>query len=169
MVQKKLKKEALMQIVKSITHGEAKKIIRFIENLAKKDGDAPVAIAVFNAFDQQIAFLAMDGTLPISIDHIATNKAHSSLTFSRDTIEWTNEKGGQKPAHFNLNTGDPRFTTFPGGVIIKIGGEILGSIGVSGRHGTRNDGGHYAKTLQDHELADAGRKHYIVLNNADAR
>lgn len=148
-------KLGLLRMV-SISYKHAEEILKHIEEIAEKDGDAPVAISVFNAFGQQIAFLAMDGTLPISTDCIATNKAHSALAFKKDTNKWVDERGKPRPAHFNLNTTDPHFTTFPGGVVIKIGEDVLGSIGVSGRHGSQKDNPEL-KTLQDHELAVAGR------------
>ena len=85
---------------------------------AQKDGGAPVAIAIVGDHDNLLIFGAMDGVLPISTK-LAQNKAHSAIAFQRDTLNWKD-----KNSNFILNTTDPNFTTFPGGIIIKYQGIV---------------------------------------------
>lgn len=121
-------------------------IRREAEKAVSKDRDKPVAIAVIGLDGRLIAFAAMDGVTPVSIQ-LAINKAHTAIVGTRDTVEW--EGMGVDAQNFT----DPQFTCFGGGVLIRDRkGKVVGAIGVSGRKSKKDVRG----IPQDHELADIG-------------
>jgi glc operon protein GlcG len=122
---------------------------REAEEAVSKGRDKPVAIAVIGLDGRLIAFVAMDGVTPVSIQ-LAINKAHTAIVGSRDTVEW--EGMGVDAQNFT----DPQFTCFGGGVLVRDRkGNIVGAAGVSGRK-SKKPKKDVTGIPQDHELADMG-------------
>jgi len=100
-------------------------------------------IAVVDAGGNLKGFARMDGAWLGSID-IAIKKAKTARFFDMPTgeIGKLSQPGGPL---YQIEVSNGGLITFPGGIPIKAGGQIIGAIGVSG------------STVQnDHTVAEAG-------------
>jgi uncharacterized protein GlcG (DUF336 family) len=116
-----------------ITAGEAK---------AREIGQ-PMNIAVVDSGANLQAFIRMDGAWLGSID-IAIKKAFTAKAFDISTLELgrNSQPGNQFFGIHVSNHG--RIMIFAGGIPLRMGGQIVGAVGVSGGSG-----------LQDQEVAEA--------------
>ncbi|KKK39140.1 ATP:cob(I)alamin adenosyltransferase [Mesobacillus campisalis] len=98
----------------------------------------PFSIAIVDKPGNLKAFQTMDGAPVLSLD-IAQNKAFSAAAYNRATHEWYDRLKDDPPLlHGIVHT--PRLVIFGGGYPIRINGEVIGGIGVSG--------GHYSHDMQ---------------------
>lgn len=101
-----------------------------------KELGMPFSISVVDRVGNLKAFSAMDGAPVLSLD-IAQNKAFSAATYNRATHEWYDRLKDDPPLlHGLVHT--ERLVIFGGGYPIKIDGELIGGIGVSGGHYTHD-------------------------------
>ena len=108
----------------------AKRIIEAAQKKADEIGQ-PMNIAVVDEGGNLKAFARMDGAWLGSID-IALNKAWTSRAFDIETgkmAEFT-QSGGQFFGIHVSNGG--RVMIFAGGIPLRLNGEVVGAIGVSG-------------------------------------
>lgn len=100
-------------------------------------------IAVVDAGANLTAFARMDGAWLGSID-IAIRKARTARFFDMNTGELgkLSQPGGSL---FNIEHSNGGLITFPGGAPLKVAGEVIGAIGVSG-----------STVENDHAVATAG-------------
>ncbi len=103
----------------------------------------PMSIAIVDEAGELKAFERMDGAAMISVE-IAQNKAWTAVSFGIATHEWWDFIKGDEPLLHGI-VHHPRLVIFGGGYSIKVDGQVVGGIGVSG--------GHYT---QDMEVATAG-------------
>ena len=125
-----------------ITLADAKRVLAAAERKAEEIGQ-PMNIAVVDAGGNLKAFARMDGAWLGSID-IAIKKAKTARYFDMPTgeIGKLSQPGGPL---YQIEVSNGGLITFPGGLPIKAGGQIIGAIGVSG------------STVQnDHTCAEAG-------------
>ncbi len=116
---------------KSIAAETAKALIAAGEVAAKELG-VPMVISIVDESGILKAFSRMDGAALLSVE-IATDKAYTSVSFGIATHEWFEFVKNDPPLlHGIVKT--PRLVVFGGGYPIKIDGEIVGGIGVSGGH-----------------------------------
>lgn len=108
----------------------AKAIIEAVEKKAEEN-KVPVVIAIANTWGYPIAVHFMDGALPASYD-IAVNKAFTSATVRLSTEE-LRELSKDNGELFGINnTNQNKIIAFPGGFPLKVEGQVVGAIGVSG-------------------------------------
>lgn len=100
-------------------------------------------IAVVDSGANLKAFARMDGAWLGSID-IAIRKARTARFFDMNTGELGKLSQPGQPL-FNIEHSNGGLITFPGGVLLKAGAEIIGAIGVSG-----------STVENDHAVATAG-------------
>src|SRR4051795_2971316 len=125
-----------------ITLADARRIIAAAEQKAQEIGQ-PMNIAVVDAGGNLVAHVRMDKAWVGSID-ISINKAWTARAFDISTKELAelSQSGDQ---FFGIHTSNHgRVMIFAGGVPLKRGEEVMGSIGVSGGMGK-----------QDHAVAEA--------------
>ncbi|WP_227937768.1 GlcG/HbpS family heme-binding protein [Alkalihalobacillus deserti] len=135
---------------KNISLELANKILEAAHVKAKELG-MPFSIAIVDKPGNLKSFQAMDGAPILSLD-IAQNKAFSAAAYNRATHEWYDRLKDDPPLlHGIVHT--PRLVIFGGGYPIKVNGELVGGIGVSG--------GHYTHDMQ---VCEAGLK---VLENLE--
>jgi uncharacterized protein GlcG (DUF336 family) len=91
-----------------------------------------MCIAVSDESGDLKAFHRMDGAPKLSIE-IAQNKAFTAASFSMATHAWFDFIKDDPPLLHGI-THTPRLVVFGGGFPIKLKGEIVGAIGVSGGH-----------------------------------
>jgi len=112
---------------------------RIIEaGIAKaKEIRQPMNIAVVDVGANLTAFMRMDGAWLGSID-IAINKAFTARAFDISTLELgqNSQPGGQ---FFGIHVSNhDRVMIFAGGIPIKLNGEVVGAVGVSGGSGKQD-------------------------------
>jgi uncharacterized protein GlcG (DUF336 family) len=103
---------------------------------AKEIGQ-PMNIAVVDVGTNLMAFARMDGAWLGSID-IAINKAFTAKAFDISTLELgrNSQPGGQ---FFGIHVSNrDRVMIFAGGIPLKMNGEIVGAVGVSGGSGEQD-------------------------------
>lgn len=100
-------------------------------------------IAVVDAGGNLKAFFRMDGAWLGSID-IAIKKARTARMFDMPTgeIGKLSQPGGPL---YNIEHSNGGLISFPGGIPLKLGGDVVGAIGVSG-----------SSVENDHAVAEAG-------------
>lgn len=103
----------------------------------------PMVIAVCDEAGILKAYLRMDGAAQLSVD-IAQNKAYTAISFGMPTHEWFEFIKNDPPLLHGIVHTD-RLVVFGGGYPVRIDGQVVGGIGVSG--------GHYT---QDQQVAEAG-------------
>ena len=122
---------------------DARKVIAAAEKKAAEIGQ-PMNIAVVDAGGNLVSHVRMDGAWIGSID-ISINKAFTSRAFDISTKDLAqhSQSGGQFFGIHVSNHG--RIMIFAGGIPLRMGGKVIGAIGVSGGSGD-----------QDHAVAEAG-------------
>jgi uncharacterized protein GlcG (DUF336 family) len=119
-----------------MTIDRAQLIIQAAIEKAKKIGQ-PMNIAIVDAGTNLMAFMRMDGAWLGSID-IAINKAFTAKAFDISTLELghNSQPGNQFYGIHASNHG--RVMIFAGGIPLKVNGQIVGAIGVSGGSGEQD-------------------------------
>lgn len=105
--------------------------------------DTLMNIAVVDAGGNLKAFARMDGAWLGSID-ISVRKARTARFFDMNSgdVGALSQPGGPL---YNIEVSNGGLITFPGGIPVRLNGEIVGGIGVSG-----------SSVENDHTVADAG-------------
>ena len=105
--------------------------------------DTLINIAVVDAGGNLKAFARMNGAWLGSID-ISIKKARTARLFDMNTgdVGALSQPGGPL---YNIEVSNGGLITFPGGIPLKLNGEVVGGIGVSG-----------SSVEDDHAVADAG-------------
>lgn len=119
-----------------ITLEKAHKVIAAGEAKAKEIGQ-PMNIAVVDAGTNLRAFIRMDSAWLGSID-IAINKAFTAKAFDISTRELgQNSQPGDQFFGIHVSNHD-RVMIFAGGIPLKVNGQIVGAVGVSGGSGAQD-------------------------------
>jgi len=103
---------------------------------AKKIGQ-PMNIAIVDAGANLMAFMRMDGAWLGSID-IAINKAFTARAFDITTLELGRNSQPGAPFFGIHASNHGRVMIFAGGVPIKVNGQIVGAVGISGGNGEQD-------------------------------
>ena len=119
-----------------LTMAKAQLIIEAAIGKAKQIGQ-PMNIAIVDAGTNLTAFMRMDGAWLGSID-IAINKAFTAKAFDSSTRELgRNSQPGDQ--FFGIHASNHRrVMIFAGGIPIKVNGQIVGVVGVSGGSGEQD-------------------------------
>jgi uncharacterized protein GlcG (DUF336 family) len=119
-----------------LTMDKALLIIEEAIEKAKKIGQ-PMNIAIVDAGANLMAFMRMDGAWLGSID-VAINKAFTARAFDITTLELgrNSQPGDQFFGIHASNHG--RVMIFAGGIPIRVNGQIVGAVGVSGGSGEQD-------------------------------
>jgi uncharacterized protein GlcG (DUF336 family) len=119
-----------------ITLEKAHRVIAAGEKKAKEIGQ-PMNIAVVDAGTNLKAFIRMDNAWLGSID-IAINKAFTAKAFDISTRELgQNSQPGDQFFGIHVSNHD-RVMIFAGGVPLRVDGQIVGAVGVSGGSGEQD-------------------------------
>lgn len=127
----------------SLSTAAAHQIVQAAEAKATGIG-VPMVIAVADESGVLKAFSRMDGAALLSVQ-VAQDKAYTSAGFGMATGDWHDFIKDDEPLRVGAPPEIDRLVTFGGGYPIRVGGSVVGAIGVSG--------GHYT---QDMEVAEAG-------------
>ena len=134
----------------SVTLDQAEKISEAAKAKATQIG-VPMNIAIVDEGANLVSFHRMDNAWLGSLD-ISIKKAKTARYFDMNTgeIGKLSQPGGPLYGIEHSNGG---LISFPGGVLLKEGGKIVGAIGVSG-----------GSVDQDHDVASAGAS-YLIINS----
>lgn len=127
----------------SITTDLAHRVIAAAEAKANEMGH-PFVIAVVDESGVLKAFSRMDGGALLAVQ-VAQDKAYTSIGFGISTDAWYDFIKDDPPLALGAPSEIERLVVFGGGYPIKVDGNVIGGIGVSG--------GHYT---QDMDVAKAG-------------
>ena len=107
---------------------------RLIEAAAAKAEEMgrPMAIAVCDPGGNPIGFRRMDGA-PLMSSGIAQDKAFTAASFGMPTDQWYDFIKDDAPLALGI-VHTPRLVTFGGGYPVKVDGEVVGGLGLSGGH-----------------------------------
>ncbi|MBP5119754.1 heme-binding protein [Pseudomonas protegens] len=118
---------------------EARRILAAARTEAQRHRWA-VSIAVVDDGGHPLALERLDGCAPISA-YIATEKARTAALGRRETKAYEDMVNGGRSAFLSA----PLLTSLEGGVPIRVGGQVVGAVGVSG-----------VKSSEDAQVALAG-------------
>ena len=121
---------------KSISLELAQQAIDAVIAQAEQDGKEPIAVAVADAHGDLVAFSRMDGDGDFS-GTVARRKAYTAVRISTDSGAWGERIKGQGRTVSDYR--EPDLIPFQGGVVIRVDGQIVGSIAVSGRNGPEDE------------------------------
>ncbi|HMD03259.1 MAG TPA: heme-binding protein [Candidatus Baltobacteraceae bacterium] len=130
----------VVTVRKEITLDGAQRVIA-AALAAEKAAGSHGAVAVVDAGGNVIAVASADGTFPQAAE-VAIGKAHTAAVFRKDTSFFENSINSGRTTLVAMRN----FTPLQGGVLIRVGGEVVGAVGVSGT----------ASQQQDEEVAKAG-------------
>ena len=131
-----------MRTLQTLDYTEATKAIELIVDKARAMQKA-VVIAIADARGELLAFARMDGASVSSIT-IAMNKAWTAARAAKPTHEIGERVRHPEKGHDISYYGDPKFVGWGGGVPVRMNGEVVGSVAVSG-----------LSSAEDAELANA--------------
>jgi uncharacterized protein GlcG (DUF336 family) len=114
----------------------ARSVIRKGQEKAKEIGQ-PMNIAVVDAGANLVAFERMEGAWIGSID-IAQNKAFTARAFDIETQSLAEHSQSGKQFFGIHASNHGRVMIFAGGVPLKLNGEVVGAVGVSGGDGKQD-------------------------------
>jgi len=120
---------------KSLAPDTAFDLARAALDQCRKDG-YQVAVVVLDRFGAPLVNLR-DRYTPVGAIDIASGKAWTAVTFTRDTAEFVKaiKDGTIGPGLAGL----PKVTPLVGGLVIQAGGALLGGVGVAGAPGGDKD------------------------------
>lgn len=105
--------------------------------------DQPVALAIADEHGVPILLMRQDGA-PARMLGRARAKAYTAANLGLDTVNFRDNHVKAKQRTLN-DWGDPLITSLQGGLTIKIGGQVVGGIAMSGN-----------STIRDEALATIG-------------
>ena len=120
---------------------EAKRVAAAAVAAARSAGAPSGAIAIVDDGGHLLYLERLDGTFPAAAS-VATEKARTAAVFRRETRDFESAVNGGRVAFL----GNQAATPLQGGVPLRIDGQVVGAIGVSGA----------ASAEQDSQLAEAG-------------
>jgi uncharacterized protein GlcG (DUF336 family) len=94
------------------------------------EGGQKIGVSIIDSAGILKVLLAADGTSPRGVQS-STVKAFTALTFKTPTSA-VGEQVKNDPSLSEKVTNNPTYNVRPGGVLIKVGEEIIGAIGVGG-------------------------------------
>lgn len=121
---------ARVQAAKGPTLALAIEAARVAIETCAADGDQKTAASVVDAAGVLKALLAADGTSPRGVSS-STIKAQTALQYQKSTSALFEQAKTDK-AFADAIAANPAVNGRPGGILIKVGDEIIGAIGVGG-------------------------------------
>ena len=119
-----------MQTLHTLSHTDAGRAIEAIQQeLNRRDKAAVIAVA--DSHGELIALLRMDGA-PLPSVLIASNKAWTAARERKPSKELGQAARDPVDGFDMAYYGDTRYIGWGGGVPVRVNGEVVGAIGVSG-------------------------------------
>lgn len=138
----------------SLNDQAAANVIKAACDYARTQG-LKICASVVDLHGNLLAFQRINGA-PLHSISIAQDKAFTAVSFGVDTAQWP-QRLESKPYTFQSLANCSRMSMLGGGIPIKIDGEIVAAVGVSG-----------ASEQQDIDCANAGIAVLSLLNESSA-
>jgi glc operon protein GlcG len=119
-----------MRQLTSLTHAEAQRALAAIQHELERRGQAAV-IAVADEHGELIALLRVDGA-PLSSILIASNKAWTAARERKPSKEIGQASRDPVTGFDVAYFGDPRYLGWGGGLPVRVNGQVVGAVAVSG-------------------------------------
>jgi glc operon protein GlcG len=119
-----------MNTISTLGHTEAQRAIAAMQTEIERRGKAAV-IVVADPYGELIALLRMDGA-PLPSITIAMNKAYTAARKGEPTYELGRKVRDPEKGFDIAYYGDPRFVGWGGGLPVKVNGQVVGAVAVSG-------------------------------------
>jgi glc operon protein GlcG len=119
-----------MPTVVTIGYSEAKQAVDLIVEKAQEMQKA-VAVAIADSHGELIAFARMDG-VPLPSIMVSMNKAWTAARTGKPTQEIGEKVKHPERGHDIAYYGDPRFVGWGGGIPVRVKGQVVGAVAVSG-------------------------------------
>ena len=128
-----------------LTLEHADTIANNIITCCKRNNFAPVTVFILDAWGSTLVSKRMDGCSPVGIPDFARAKAYSCVVNKypsrvfrdRYTADEASAKFGQMLGMVAISQG--QMAPFPGGILLKLGEDVIGSVGVSGAAGDEDE------------------------------
>lgn len=104
-------------------------------------------IAVLDEGGNERLVLRMEGAILGSLQ-VARDKAYTAVAFGRPTSGWFDVLEADEPLGKGARTGIDRLVTFGGGLPVRLDGQLVAGVGVSGAHYTDDE--RVAQAVVDH-------------------
>lgn len=123
----------------------ADKIASGVLECCKSNKFNPVTVQVLDASGILVVCKRMDGCSPVGIPEFAFAKAYTCIVTKncsrvfRDKYTASNDPGKYCQMTSMVAITDGKMAPFPGGVLVKCEGKILGAVGVSGATGDQDE------------------------------
>lgn len=119
----------------SLTEGAVSALLEAARQTALENS-TPMTIAISDPAGHLQGLLRMDGAPLLSLQ-LAQDKAYTAASFGIPTDQWHEFIKNDPPLAAGIPT-VPRLVVFGGGIPLRIDGELVGAIGVSGGHYTQD-------------------------------
>jgi uncharacterized protein GlcG (DUF336 family) len=107
--------------------------------LAVEAANETVAACARQGYRETAVVLDADGAIIVALRGGAHDKAYTAVSFKNDTLALAERAKGEDSIAPLAKL--PHVMFFGGGVVIKLGDEVIGSIGASGAPGAKQDDG----------------------------
>jgi glc operon protein GlcG len=121
---------SVMPTIVTIGYSEAKQALDLIIERAEQTQKA-VAVAIADSHGELIAFARMDG-VPLPSIMVSMNKAWTAARTGKPTQEIGEKVKHPERGHDISYYGDPRFVGWGGGIPVRVKGQVVGAVAVSG-------------------------------------
>ena len=127
--------QPVLRTANTISQASASTLLQAAIEAATAAG-VPSSIAIHDIGGSLLAFARMDGA-PVLTVGIAQDKSYSAASFGLPTQQWAEIIQADEVLRLGI-VHTPRLTVFGGGIPIRLSGELLGGIGLSGGHYTQD-------------------------------
>jgi uncharacterized protein GlcG (DUF336 family) len=129
----------------SLNLEQADKISSAVVNVCKRNSFQPIIVTIINKSGNVIVTKSMDGVIGLGYPEFSYAKAYTAIVTKgssrqfRDkyTSDNSQAKFGQMISMVNITNG--KMAPFPGGIALKVDGEVIGAVGCSGASGDEDE------------------------------
>ena len=136
---------ATFPYVRILTLAHADAISNKVIECCKRNGFNPIAVFVLDAWGSPLVSKRMDGASPVGGADFAKAKAYSCIVnkypsrLFRDRYTETDSSAKFCQMTTMVAVSGNQMAPFPGGILLKVGGCIVGAVGVSGAAGDEDE------------------------------
>lgn len=128
----------------SINLEQADLIASAVVGVCKRNCFQPIVVNVVNENGNVIVRKSMDGTIGVGYPEFSYAKAYTSIVTKGSSRDFRDKYTTSDDSKFGqmlsmVNITDGKMAPFPGGIALKVGGKVIGAVGVSGAAGDEDE------------------------------
>jgi uncharacterized protein GlcG (DUF336 family) len=116
---------------KTMSHAVAGRLLAYVEAQAREQGDVGLCAVVCDESGILVGLIRTDGARPHNVT-LACGKAQTAASFGMSTDAWRGIGAQDAAVTLGLLGGLDHVALFGGGVPVRVDGEVVGALGVSG-------------------------------------